>query len=177
MYKKHYPLVANGGPDPQKSNGQQQLRISTLESFRIEDLIRSKLQCSEDGYIHLLKTMDIIHQSEMMNKKFKLVRIKNKLSESAQNIIINYLFMNKIQCELQLSIQEMSTKSKNNYLMSHFVYELTRGAFGPISECTILDPLITSCKQPYSSYKPKRVSFPRKRKKRPKRKVPNENEK
>ena len=35
---------------------------------------------------------------DSMQKKFKLVRIKNKLDDPANNIMINYLFMGKIQC-------------------------------------------------------------------------------
>lgn len=68
-----------------------------------------------------------------MRKKFKLVRIKNKLDDPANNIIINYLFMGKVQCELQMSIQEPKGKEKNYYIFSHFVYELTRGKFGTIA--------------------------------------------
>lgn len=45
-----------------------------------------------------------------MQDIFKLVRIKNRLDGSANDILINYLFMGKVQCELQLSIQE--TKGK-----------------------------------------------------------------
>ena len=61
--------------------------------------------------------------NESMQGKFKLVRIKNKLDEPSNNIMINYLFMGKIQCELQLSIQKSSEgKEKNYYTFSHFVY-------------------------------------------------------
>ena len=57
-----------------------------------------------------------------MESKFKLVRIKNKLDNPANNILINYLFMGKVQCELQLSIQDQKGKEKNYYAFSHFVY-------------------------------------------------------
>ena len=53
--------------------------------------------------------------------------------DKCNNIIINYLFMGKVQCELQLSIQESKGKEKNYYSFSHFIYELTRGKFGIIS--------------------------------------------
>jgi hypothetical protein len=33
-----------------------------------------------------------------MEGKFKLVRIKNKLSQKDNNILINYMFMGKVQC-------------------------------------------------------------------------------
>lgn len=42
--------------------------------------------------------MYLLDSSENMQGKFKLVRIKSKLDQAANNIIINYLFMGKIQC-------------------------------------------------------------------------------
>jgi hypothetical protein len=76
-----------------------------LVSFRIGDLMRSKLQCNENSFIAVLQTMYMLDESKELGKMFKLVRIKNKLDQSANNIIVNYLFMGKMQCELQLSIQ------------------------------------------------------------------------
>ena len=49
--------------------------------------------------------MYLLDESENMKNKFNLIRIKNKLNNPANNIIINYMFLGKIQCELQLSIQ------------------------------------------------------------------------
>ena len=69
-----------------------------LVGFRIGDLMRSKLQCSESAFINVLKTMYILDNSPEMEGKFKLVRIKNKLDEPANNIILNYLFMGRVQC-------------------------------------------------------------------------------
>ena len=57
-----------------------------------------------------------------MEGKFKIVRIRNKLDSPANNVMINYLFMGKVQCELQLSIQDAKGKEKNYYAFSHFVY-------------------------------------------------------
>jgi hypothetical protein len=97
--------------------------------------------------------MYLLDSSDEMHSKFKLLRIKNKLDEPANNIMVNYIFMGKVQCELQLSIQEVKGKEKHYYTFSHFVYELTRGNFGSIAECAImvsqLDPMITACKKPY----------------------------
>jgi hypothetical protein len=104
--------------------------------------------------------MYLLDRSDSMRDKFKLVRIKNKLDEPANNIIVNYLFMGKVQCELQLSIQEPRGKEKNYYTFSHFVYELTRGKFGTLAECAImisqLDPMVTACRDIY--YVEKQVS-------------------
>lgn len=40
----------------------------------------------------------MMDDSDSMEGKFKLVRIKNKLDDPSNNIMINYLFMGKIQC-------------------------------------------------------------------------------
>lgn len=125
----------------------------SLVVFRVSDLLRAKLQCNESSFISLLKTMYLLDSDSQMKDKFKLVRIKSKLDDPANNIMINYLFMGKVQCELQLSIQEPKGKAKNYYTFSHFVYELTRGKFGAIAECAImisqLDPMIASCANNY----------------------------
>lgn len=97
--------------------------------------------------------MENLDNDDRMKGKFKIVRIKNKLDEPSSNIIINYLFMNKIQCELQLSTQNLKDKEKDYYTFSHLIYELTRGKFGALAECVImisqLDPLISASKGSY----------------------------
>lgn len=116
--------------------------------FQVNDLLRSKFQCSETTFINILNTLYLLDKSGEMKNKFKLVRVKNKLDQKDNNILINYMFLGKVQCELQLSIQDMKSKEKNYYNFSHFVYELTRGKFGAITECSILisqhDPIISS---------------------------------
>jgi hypothetical protein len=107
-----------------------ELHNINLVSFRVNDLLRSKLQCSESSFIILLNTMYHLDNSPQMRGLFKLVRIKNKLDDPANNIMVNYLFMGRIQCELQLSIQESQGKEKHYYNMSHFVYELVRASSG-----------------------------------------------
>lgn len=98
--------------------------------------------------------MYALDSCDSMKNKFKLVRVKNKLDEPSNNLIVNYLFMGKVQCELQLSVSESKGKEKGYYTFSHFVYELTRGRFSSIAECALmvaqLDPLISAC--PYPIY-------------------------
>ena len=97
--------------------------------------------------------MYLLDSSDSMRGKFKLVRIKNKMDDPANNIIVNYLFMGRVQCELQLSIQEPRGKEKNYFTFSHFIYELTRGKFGTLAECAImiaqLDPMVSVCRDTY----------------------------
>jgi hypothetical protein len=50
--------------------------------------------------------MYMLEDDERVRGKFKLLRIKNKLDDPANNIIVNYVFMGKVPCELQLSIQK-----------------------------------------------------------------------
>ena len=93
-----------------------------LITFKVSDLMRSKFCCSESGFINLLKIMYLLNEEPSIKKNFSLLRIKNKLNDPANNIMINYLFMGKIQCELQLSIQKPSETFKNYYAFSHFAY-------------------------------------------------------
>jgi hypothetical protein len=101
--------------------------------FRVSDLLRGKLQCNESSFVSVLQTMHLLDSSPLMTDKFRLVRIKNKLDTPSNNIMINYLFMGRVQCELQLSVQEPKGKAKKYYTFSHFVYELTRSKFGSLS--------------------------------------------
>ena len=66
--------------------------------FKVSDLMRSKLQCNETTFISLLKLFYSLDDSTQMKDKFKLVRVKNKLDDPANNVMINYLFMGKVQC-------------------------------------------------------------------------------
>lgn len=79
------------------------------------------------------------------------------------------MFMGKVQCELQLSIQETKGKGKNYYTFSHFIYELTRGKFGVIAQLAImisqLDPMITASQGDYYTQKKSSIFKPRKLKK------------
>jgi len=90
----------------------------------------------------------------------KLVRLKNKLNTKDSNILINYVFMGQIQCELQISVQKMEQKQQNYNDFNHFLYELIRGNFGVLSECAIIvsqyDPIIASSGNSHSVYKPKK---------------------
>ena len=52
-----------------------------------------------------------------MKDKFRLVRIKNKLDDPANNVMVNYLFMGKVLCELQLSTQEQRENKKVTILL------------------------------------------------------------
>ncbi len=128
-----------------------------LLTFRVGDLLRSKLQCSEKSFINIMNTLNLLDNSKQMQGKFKLVRIKNKLNLRDNNVLINYMFMGKVQCQLQLSVQKMDDKDKHYYEFCHFLYQLTRGKFGVLTECATIicqhDPIINSSTDAY--YRPK----------------------
>lgn len=136
--------------------GQSNFNIVNLIVFRVGDLLRSKFQCSETTFINVLNTLYLLDKNRLMENRFKLVRIKNKLNQKDNNILINYLFLGKVQCELQLSIQDLDKKDKNYYAFCHFLYELTRGKFGVITECATIvsqhDPVVNGSD---SYYRPK----------------------
>jgi len=59
--------------------------------------MRARLQCTESGFISILKTLYALDELDN-NKFFKLVRIKNKLDSKDNNVLINFMFMGKTQC-------------------------------------------------------------------------------
>jgi hypothetical protein len=63
-----------------------------------------------------------------------VLRIKNRLNDNNNDIMIN-LFFEKMVCEIQLAVQTNTSKfieCSNNF--NHFLYELERSYFGPITE-------------------------------------------
>lgn len=59
-----------------------------------------------------------------MNPLFlKIVKIKNRLDDNNNDILINFFFKNTILCELQLAIfKETNKKEKLYSQFSHFLY-------------------------------------------------------
>ena len=67
------------------------------------------------------------------------MRIKNRLEQGTKDVLLNLLFEEKILIEIQLAIDT----GKNKFMecsdkFNHFIYEVKRAEFGPISElCSI----------------------------------------
>ena len=71
--------------------------------------MRSKVQCTESAFIRLLKTLYSLDEKD--NRTFfKLVRIKNKIDSRDNNVLVNFMFLGKVQCEMQISIQSLGGK-------------------------------------------------------------------
>lgn len=81
----------------------------------------------------------------------KLIRVKSRLDQKDNDILINLFFMGRIQCEMQLSINEVeesdTRKSKYYSAYNHLLYELKRSLFGPIGEFACIlgehDPVVS----------------------------------
>ena len=69
----------------------------------------------------------------------KILRIKNRLETGNKDIMINLVFRDSVVVEMQLKVDD----SKLNFitcsnLFNHYIYELERSKFGPVSElCSI----------------------------------------
>lgn len=73
------------------------------------------------------------------------MRIKNRLKKNTNDILINIKFKEKYLCEIQLAIKsDQSNFMQCSNSFCHFIYELERSIFGPLTElCSIwnsLDP-------------------------------------
>ena len=73
----------------------------------------------------------------------KVVRIKNRLEGGTNDILINAKFNNSILCEIQLAINSHTSNFiKCSNLFQHYIYELQRSTFGPLTElCSIWNTL------------------------------------
>jgi hypothetical protein len=69
----------------------------------------------------------------------RIVRVKNRLRQGTNDILINIILNENITCEVQLAINSKKSKfikCSNN--LHHYLYELQRSLFGPINEmCSI----------------------------------------
>ena len=67
------------------------------------------------------------------------MRIKNKLRQGTKDVLINFRYKKSIIVEMQLAIEEeKSTFIQCSEKANHFIYELERARFGPLSEiCNI----------------------------------------
>jgi hypothetical protein len=62
------------------------------------------------------------------------VKIKNRLEDKSNDILINLFFKERILCEIQLGIfKEVNDKEKLYSEFNHFLYELIRSEFGVLS--------------------------------------------
>ena len=88
-----------------------------------------------------------MHISENNSDKMKVIRVKNRLKSGTNDLLLNVRYNNQVTAEIQLKIKSKSAQSRFqtcSYNFSHFIYEIQRSYFGPISElCSIwtnLDP-------------------------------------
>lgn len=66
---------------------------------------------------------------------WKVNRIKNRLAQGTRDILINLVYRDKMIVEVQLQVDE----AKSHFIMcsssfKHYLYELGRAEFGPVSE-------------------------------------------
>ena len=71
----------------------------------------------------------------MSPKVLKIIRVKNRLKLGTNDILINVLYKDKFLCEIQLAVKSAQSKfiaCSNSW--NHYIYELGRTIFGPITE-------------------------------------------
>lgn len=120
-----------------KFSGLPRQSLPNLMSFKIGDLMRCKCQSKETEILRIYKEIERI--SETNPERLKIVRIKNRLMSGTNDILMNVLFNKKVMCEIQLTIQNKSSAFTNcSSTFNHYLYELERSIFGPLTEiCSI----------------------------------------
>ena len=75
----------------------------------------------------------------------KIIRVKNRLKLGTNDILVNILYKEKFLCEIQLAVKATQSKwIQCSNMFSHYIYELGRSLFGPLTQlCSVwmsLDP-------------------------------------
>jgi len=74
-----------------------------LVTFTIGDLLRCKMSSKEK---EILRVYDQLKQASVRNpEKLKIIRVKNRLNKSTNDILVNVKFNNLITAEIQLAVK------------------------------------------------------------------------
>jgi hypothetical protein len=107
-------------------------------SFSIFDILRAKCFGTIDEVRKVVKNLTT-------HKAIKVVRVKNRLNTGNRDFLINFIFGEcKLVCEVQVGLksasgdQDAEQKSVRQDHFNHFLYELRRSQFGPLSESAMI---------------------------------------
>ena len=104
-----------------------------LISFNVGDLLRSRCYSKEAEIIALYQ--GVLKANHYCPEIFKVVSVRNRLSYVTKDILINILYRDRLVIEMQLGINsDKSTFIESSNKINHFIYELQRGSFGPLTE-------------------------------------------
>ena len=108
-----------------------------LLTFKIGDLMRCKCSSKEREILKIFQ--EIQRRSDAQPKEIKIIRVKNRLKMGTRDILINILYKDRFLCEIQLGVKSSTSKFiQNSNMFSHYIYELGRSLFGPVTElCSI----------------------------------------
>ncbi len=67
-------------------------------TFKIGDLLRCRFSVSEKKFINVVNALKHLNSQESEIYPFQIVRIKNRLDEKDNDLLINFFFMKKVQC-------------------------------------------------------------------------------
>ena len=71
----------------------------------------------------------------MPNSILEVVRIKNRLEDGTKDILMNIMYRQTLVIEMQLAIKNDKSKFLDcSTYFNHYIYELKRSQFGPLSE-------------------------------------------
>lgn len=81
---------------------QKELEID-LVTFKISDLLRCKFSSHENEILRAYRELKRISDEK---DYFKIVRIKDRLELGTRDILINFNYMGKLLCEIQLAVTD-----------------------------------------------------------------------
>jgi hypothetical protein len=115
------------------AQARKHLDIVNLVSLKIFDLLRCKCHSNEEEIIWVV---DALKKLEKEDKKFEIVRVKDRLNQGTRDILINAQYDGGLVWEIQLAVtSHIDKKQELLDKYNHVLYELKRAKLGPISEC------------------------------------------
>jgi len=106
-------------------------------TFKIGDILRCKCS-SQEGEIRALYS-EVERISHQQPHLLRIVRIKDRLEQGTRDILINLMYRDTTLVEMQLAVKGSKSKFiEQASKLGHYLYELERSQFGPVSElCSI----------------------------------------
>ena len=99
--------------------------VPQLVTFRLGDLMRCKCSSKESEIGALYQ--EIMRVSDTNPDLWKVLRIKNRLSEGTKDILINLTYRKEAIVEIQLQVDEAKSKFIiHSSGFKHYLYELSR---------------------------------------------------
>ena len=115
-----------------------------LVTFKVSDLNRARLMLNQKQIMIVFNALQELHLKGII----QIAKVKNRFSQAMNDAIIVFKLSgpevkSPILCELQLILAKHSqetgdSKAKASEILNHYLYEIERATYGPLSELALI---------------------------------------